>query len=75
MFGIPGMQDHDATGWRRSKSAAQDEKTDVKCEKCGGETVIKTGPYGKYYQCLDDKCKARKSIVISSGVKMPEVHG
>ncbi len=55
-----------------AKAPAQDEETDVKCEKCGGKTVIKTGPYGKYYQCLDEKCKARKAIVVSSGVKCPK---
>ena len=54
------------------KPPAQDEETDYKCEKCGGKTVIKTGPYGKYYQCLDEKCKTRKSIVVSSGVKCPK---
>ncbi len=58
-----------------AKAPAVDEETDVKCEKCGGKTVIKTGPYGKYYQCLDEKCKARKSIVISSGVKCPKCAG
>ncbi len=51
---------------------AKEEKTDYKCEKCGGETVIKTGPYGKYYQCLNDKCKTRKAIVQSTGVKCPK---
>lgn len=54
------------------KSNAEEEKTDYKCEKCGSETVIKTGPYGKYYQCLNDNCKTRKAIVISSGVKCPK---
>lgn len=54
------------------KINSEEEKTDYKCEKCGSETVIKTGPYGKYYQCLNDKCKARKAIVISSGVKCPK---
>lgn len=54
------------------KTNSEEEKTDYKCEKCGSETVIKTGPYGKYYQCLNDKCKARKAIVISSGVKCPK---
>lgn len=49
-----------------------DEDTDKKCEKCGGDMVIKTGPYGKYYQCLNEKCKKRFSIVESSGVKCPE---
>ncbi len=50
----------------------QDEATDKKCEKCGSDMVIKTGPYGKYYQCLNEKCKKRFSIVESSGVKCPE---
>ncbi len=54
------------------KPPAADEETDYKCEKCGGKTVIKTGPYGKYYQCLDEKCKARKAIVVSTGVKCPK---
>jgi DNA topoisomerase-1 len=49
-----------------------DEPTDKKCEKCGSDMVIKTGPYGKYYQCLDEKCKKRYSIVESSGVACPE---
>ena len=50
----------------------EDEPTDKKCEKCNGDMVIKTGPYGKYYQCLNEKCKKRFSIVESSGVKCPE---
>ncbi len=54
------------------KEIPADEPTDKKCEKCGGDMVIKTGPYGKYYQCLNDKCKKRFSIVESSGVKCPK---
>ena len=50
----------------------EDEPTDKKCEKCGSDMVIKTGPYGKYYQCLNDKCKKRFSIVESSGVACPQ---
>ena len=50
----------------------EDEPTDKKCEKCGGDMVIKTGPYGKYYQCLNETCKKRFSIVESSGVSCPE---
>ena len=49
-----------------------DEPTDKKCEKCNGDMVIKTGPYGKYYQCLNENCKKRFSIVESSGVACPE---
>ncbi len=54
------------------QAKAEDEKTDYKCEKCGSETVIKTGPYGRYYQCQNDKCKTRKAIVVSTGVKCPK---
>ncbi|MBQ7287644.1 MAG: type I DNA topoisomerase [Candidatus Gastranaerophilales bacterium] len=59
-------------GQAQKVEVPEDEPTDKKCEKCGGDMVIKTGPYGKYYQCLNDKCKKRFSIVESSGVKCPE---
>lgn len=52
--------------------APEPEKSDEKCEKCGSEMVIKVGPYGKYLQCTDDKCKNRKRIVVSTGVKCPK---
>ena len=55
-----------------AKEPIPDEPTDEKCEKCGGDMVIKVGPYGRYYQCLDEKCKKRKSIVVSSGIKCPK---
>ena len=32
---------------------AEPEKTDEKCEKCNGEMVLKVGPYGKYFECLE----------------------
>lgn len=59
-------------GQNQQREIPDDEPTDKKCEKCGGDMVIKTGPYGKYYQCLNEKCKKRFSIVESSGVKCPE---
>ena len=49
------------------------EKTDAvteKCEKCGGEMVLKTGPYGKYFECTE--CKERKRYIRSTGVKCPK---
>ena len=59
-------------GDNQAKEIPEDEPTDKKCEKCGGDMVIKTGPYGKYYQCLNDKCKKRFSIVESTGVACPQ---
>ena len=41
-----------------------------KCEKCGGEMVLKTGPYGKYLECKE--CQNRKKYVRSTGVKCPK---
>ncbi len=49
------------------------EKTEAvteKCEKCGGEMVLKTGPYGKYFECTE--CKERKRYIRSTGVKCPK---
>ena len=49
---------------------AEPEKAEEKCEKCGGEMIIKTGPYGKYLECLS--CQNRKSFVRSTGVTCPK---
>ncbi len=46
------------------------EKCEEKCEKCGSEMVFKTGPYGKYMECLD--CKNRKPYHKSTGVTCPK---
>ena len=46
------------------------EKAEEKCEKCGGDMIIKTGPYGKYLECLS--CQNRKSFVRSTGVTCPK---
>ena len=41
-----------------------------KCEKCGGEMVMKIGPYGKYLECKE--CQNRKKYIRSTGVKCPK---
>jgi len=41
-----------------------------KCEKCQGEMILKTGPYGKYLECKE--CKNRKKYIVSTGVKCPK---
>ena len=43
---------------------------DEKCEKCQGNMVLKTGPYGKYIECTE--CKNRKKFIRSTGVKCPK---
>jgi len=46
------------------------EIAEEKCEKCNGDMTIKTGPYGKYFECLS--CQNRKSFVKSTGVTCPK---
>jgi len=41
----------------------------VKCEKCGGEMVLKFGRYGEFLVC--PKCKNTVSPVKSTGIKCP----
>ena len=56
----------------KTQAPAQEEKAEEKCEKCGGEMLIKRGPYGKYLQCVNESCKNRKKIVQTTGVKCQE---
>jgi len=44
---------------------AEDEKSNVKCEKCGAYMVIKHGKYGKFLACSNyPKCKNTKPISL-----------
>ena len=48
----------------------QAQVVEEKCEKCNGDMVMKTGPYGKYLECVE--CKNRKKYIRSTGVKCPK---
>ena len=48
------------------------EVTGEKCDKCGGDTVLKNGPYGKYTECVNPDCKNRKPYRKSTGVTCPK---
>lgn len=49
-----------------------DEPTDIICEKCGKNMVIKIGPYGKFLGCSGfPECKNTKKIVQETGGKCP----
>lgn len=48
------------------------EVCEEKCEKCGSDMIFKTGPYGKYMECTNEKCKHRKPYRKSTGVKCPK---
>ncbi|SDZ02601.1 DNA topoisomerase I [Proteiniborus ethanoligenes] len=59
-----------------SKIEIQDEETDIKCDKCGRNMVIKIGRYGKFLACPGyPECKNTKPITEEIGVKCPECGG
>ena len=51
----------------------EDEVTDVICENCGRNMVIKYGPYGKFLACPGfPECHNTKPYLEKVGVKCPE---
>lgn len=50
----------------------QDEESDVVCDKCGQNMVIKYGRFGKFLACPGfPECKNTKPILEETGVKCP----
>ena len=48
------------------------EKTDMVCEKCGAEMVLRTGRFGSFYACINyPTCKNTKQIHKDIGVPCP----
>ncbi|MDD7363858.1 MAG: type I DNA topoisomerase [Peptoniphilus sp.] len=55
------------------KVEIRDEPTDVVCEKCGRNMVIKMGRYGKFLACPGfPECRNTKPLVEKIGVKCPK---
>ena len=51
----------------------QDEVTDIICDKCGRNMVIKFGPHGRFLACPGfPECRNTKPIIEKAGVKCPE---
>ena len=58
------------------KIEIKDEVTDVICEKCGKNLVVKTGRYGKFMACPGyPECKNTKPIIETIGVNCPKCDG
>ena len=52
----------------------EDEVTDVICEECGRNMVIKYGPHGKFLACPGfPECRNTKPYLEKIGVKCPHV--
>ena len=59
-----------------AKIKIEDEVTDVVCEKCGRNMVVKYGRYGKFLACPGyPECKNTKPIQDQIGVKCPNCGG
>ena len=70
----PGLKDSiDAARAKLEKIKVKDEVSDVICEKCGRNMVVKFGPHGKFLACPGfPECRNTQSIVEKAGVKCPE---
>lgn len=66
-------RDLDKADKQIEKIEIQDEETDVICEKCGANMVIKTGRYGKFLACPNfPKCRNTKPIIETIDVDCPK---
>ncbi|HHV99013.1 MAG TPA: type I DNA topoisomerase [Clostridiaceae bacterium] len=53
-----------------------EEVTDIKCEKCGRNMVIKHGKYGKFLACPGfPECRNARPILEEAGVNCPKCGG
>ena len=50
----------------------EQEVCEEKCDKCGSDMVYKTGPYGKYMECVNPECGSRKAVIKNTGVTCPK---
>lgn len=52
------------------------EKTDVICEQCGRNMVIRQGRFGKFLACPGfPECRNAKPIIVSTGCRCPKCGG
>jgi len=54
------------------KALPEDKPSDEKCEKCGGEMMMKHGRFGEYLKCQNEACGATKSFEQKTGVTCPK---
>lgn len=58
------------------KIQLKEDETDVICEKCGRNMVVKVGRYGKFLACPGyPDCKNVKKLVVENGAECPKCGG
>jgi DNA topoisomerase-1 len=61
---------------QQSSYVEEEQVSDVKCEKCGNNMIIKTGRFGKFLACPGfPKCKNTKPYYEITGIKCPKCGG
>ena len=70
IISINNMNELDGVNDEGNSDASSEQTVNEKCEKCQGDMVLKTGPYGKYLECKE--CGNRKKYIRSTGVKCPK---
>ena len=70
----PGLKSSiDEARAKLTKIKVKDEVTDVICDKCGRNMVIKFGPHGKFLACPGfPECRNTKPFIEKAGVKCPD---
>ena len=54
------------------KALPEDQPSDEKCEKCGGDMLMKHGRFGEYLKCQSEGCGATKSFEQKTGIVCPK---
>ncbi|MDR1240344.1 MAG: type I DNA topoisomerase [Oscillospiraceae bacterium] len=58
------------------KISLKENETDIVCEKCGRQMVVKRGRYGKFIACPGyPECQNIKKFIQSIGIKCPKCDG
>lgn len=58
------------------KIKLKEDETDIKCDKCGRNMVIKSGRFGKFLACPGyPECKNTKPLVVETNAKCPVCDG
>ena len=58
------------------KLQLKEDQTDIICDKCGRQMVVKVGRYGKFIACpVYPECKNGLKFVEKTGVKCPKCNG
>ncbi len=58
------------------KITLKEDQTDMVCEKCGRQMVVKYGRYGKFIACPGwPECENIKKFVVETGVDCPKCDG